>query len=79
MSIVQDFVFARGTKEFNEIVQLLPSDTLLQKYPAYKEYLQKANDRKKEWALSHRTDLRTQGNLGLGQPASMELTQCYRF
>ena len=52
MSIVQDFVFARGTKEFNEIVQLLPSDTLLQKYPAYKEYLQKANDRKNEWALS---------------------------
>ena len=52
MSIVQDFVFARGTKEFNEIVQLLPSDTLLQKYPTYKEYLQKANDRKNEWALS---------------------------
>ena len=62
MSIIQHLVFARETKEFDEIVQLLPFDTILQKYPVYKEYLQKAINRKKEWAPSHRTDLRTRGN-----------------
>ena len=62
MSIIQDLVFARGTKEYDEIMQLLLSDTILQKYPAYKEYSQNATDRQKVWALSHRTDLRTREN-----------------
>ena len=38
-------------------MQLFPSDTVLQKYSLYKEYLTKAIDRRKEWALR-----RTRGN-----------------
>ena len=56
MSIIQDLVFARGTKEYDEIMQVLLSDTILQKYS------QNAIDRQKVWALSHRTDLRTREN-----------------
>ena len=42
MSIMQDLVFSKIHQEFEEIVQLFPSDTVLQKYPLYKEYLNKA-------------------------------------
>jgi len=42
--------------------QLFSSDTLLQKYPLYQEYLNKAVDRRKEWGLCYRTDLRMRGN-----------------
>ena len=62
MTIMQDLVFATQCQEFQEIVQLLPSDPVLKKYPVYQEYLKKAIDRKKEWALSYRADLRTRGN-----------------
>ena len=62
MKIMQDLVFAKQQEEFQEIVQLLPSDTILQKYPVYQEYLKKAIDRKKEWALCYRSELRTRGN-----------------
>ena len=62
MSIMQDLVFAKTQQEFEEIVQLFPSDTVLQKYSLYKEYLNKAIDRRKEWALSYRGNLRTRGN-----------------
>ena len=48
MSIMQDLVFAKTQQEFEEIVQLFPSDTVLQKYSLYKEYLNKAIDRRKE-------------------------------
>ena len=33
MSIMQDLVFAKTQQEFEEIVQLFPSDTVLQKRP----------------------------------------------
>ena len=59
---MQDLVFAKTQQEFEEIVQLFPSDTVLQKYSLYKEYLNKAIDRRKEWALSYRGNLRTRGN-----------------
>ena len=59
---MQDLVFAKTQQEFEEIVQLFPSDTVLQKYSLYKEYLTKAIDRRKEWALSYRGKLRTRGN-----------------
>ena len=62
MTIMQDLVFAKQQEEFQEIVQLLPSDSILQKYPVYQEYLKKAIDRKKEWALCYRSELRTRGN-----------------
>lgn len=62
MSIMQDLVFAKTHQEFEEIVKLFPSDTLLKKYPLYEEYLNKAIDRRKEWAICYREDLRTRGN-----------------
>ena len=62
MTIMRDLLFATQCKEFDEIVQLLPSDPVLKKYPVYQEYLKKAIDRKKEWALCCRADLRTRGN-----------------
>ena len=62
MTIMQDLVFAKQHEEFQEIIQLLPSDSILQKYPAYQDYLKKAIDRKKEWALCYRSQLRTRGN-----------------
>lgn len=62
MTITEDLVFAKQQEEFQEIVQLLPSDSILQKYPVYQDYLKKAIDRKKEWALCYRSELRTRGN-----------------
>ena len=62
MTIMQDLVFAKQHEEFQEIIQLLPSDSILRKYPAYQDYLKKAIDRKKEWALCYRSQLRTRGN-----------------
>jgi len=62
MTIMQDLVFAKQQDEFQELVQLLPSDSKIQKYPAYQDYLKKATDRKKEWALCHRSQPRTRGN-----------------
>jgi len=59
---MQDLVFAEQQEEFQEIVQLLPSDSILQKLPVYQEYLKKALDRKTEWALFHWPELRTRGN-----------------
>ena len=47
MTIMQDLVFAKQQEGFQEIVQLLPSDSILQKNPVYQEYLKKAIDRKK--------------------------------
>ena len=62
MSIMQDLVFAKTKNEFDETLHLFSSDTLLQKYPPYQEYLNKAIDRRKEWALCYRAGLRTRGN-----------------
>ena len=59
---MQDLVFTKTQQVFEEIVQLFPSDTVLQKYFLYKEYLTKAIDRRNEWALSYRGNLRTRGN-----------------
>ena len=70
MTITQDLVFAKQQEEFQEIVQLLPSDSILQKYPVYQEYLKKAIDRKKEWALCYRSELRTRGNNTDNRPYS---------
>ena len=59
---LKDLVFAKTPQEFEEIKDLLVSDTILQKYSLYQGYLNKAIDRRKEWALCYRTDLRTRGN-----------------
>ena len=59
---MQDLVFAKTQQEFEEIEQIFPSYTVLQKYSPYKEYLNKAIGRRKEWALSYRGNLRTRGN-----------------
>ena len=59
---MQDLVFAKTPQEFEEIKDLLVSDTILQKYSLYQGYLNKAIDRRKEWALCYRTDLRTRDN-----------------
>ena len=59
---LKDLVFAKTPQEFEEIKDLFVSDTILQKYSLYQGYLNKAIDRRKEWALCYRTDLRTRDN-----------------
>ena len=62
MSVMQSLVFASSSKELDKIVDKLDEEPIVKSYKSFREYLEKAIERRKEWALCDRQGLITRGN-----------------
>ena len=62
MGFMQALVCAQSIEEFDKKVTSLDNEPILQSNSNFKEYLNKALDRRKEWALCYRMGLMTRGN-----------------